>query len=280
MNFIAQGKDNEALALLGTISASDGKAYGFLKELQKAYILSKDSDGNVRTQATAVYEGMMGNNSLPVIVKDLARLLAAKSHAAQKTKTADEIISLLEPLRGDKNPLHHMAREFIAEQLYFKGDKKVALELFAELALSTRTDVKGEAQSALIPSAPFGITGTVLSYLPVREIIGIHKQYPTEGREVAYGLSITPSPIFWNFHDSLYSRERFRDIFGRMGSQGNIALKLINLNVETLMMIAPLTILCAITRSVRQSPWQRRSICFGTPHSTSPSALKCGHKCF
>ncbi len=134
MNFIAQGKDNEALALLGTISASDGKAYGFLKELQKAYILSKDPDGNVRTQATAVYEGMMGNSALPVIVKDLARLLAAKSHSVQKTKTADEIISLLEPLRGDKNPLHHMAREFIAEQLYFKGDKKAALELFAELA--------------------------------------------------------------------------------------------------------------------------------------------------
>jgi hypothetical protein len=167
--------------------------------------------------------------------------------------------------------------------IFFSQTKAKAIPIeksSKEFALSTRTDVKGEAQSALIPSAPFGITGTVLSYLPVREIIGIHKQYPTEGREVAYGLSITPSPIFWNFHDSLYSRERFRDIFGRMGSQGNIALKLINLNVETLMMIAPLTILCAITRSVRQSPWQRRSICFGTPHSTSPSALKCGHKCF
>ncbi len=108
-----------------------------------------------------------------------------------------------------------------------------------ELALSTVDDTSA-AQSALIPNAHFGITGIALSYLPVREIIGIHRQYPIEHREVVYALSITPSPIFWNFHDPLYSVERFQSIFELMGSQGNIALKLTNLDLETFRRVAPL----------------------------------------
>lgn len=134
MTYMAQGKDNEAVAMLASMSASDTKAYGFLRDLQKAHILSKDSDSNVRAQATSVYETMMGNKSLPPIVQELARLLAAKSHATQKTKNSAEVIALVEPLCSEKGSLRHLAQEFKAEQLFLRGDQKAALELFAALA--------------------------------------------------------------------------------------------------------------------------------------------------
>lgn len=134
LGYIAEGKNNEATAMLDTMSVSDTKAYGYLRDIQKAQLLLKNSDAKVKEQGLALYEAMGKNTSLPGFVRDMAHLLAAKEYAAQKSKSVDEIVRMLEGVRGDKNPLRHFAREFIAEQLYIKGDAQAALQTFAELA--------------------------------------------------------------------------------------------------------------------------------------------------
>jgi len=107
-----------------------------------------------------------------------------------------------------------------------KDEKEVKLEKFSK---NKAKDIdESDTRLFPLPNMPSGIKGTIFSYLPVRDIIVLHKNFPSEISEIAYALSHTPSPILWNFHDPLYSLTRFCMLMPLISTRAGIHLKLSN----------------------------------------------------
>ena len=134
-NFIYQGKFEEAEAVLNNLSAGDTKAYGYMRDLQKAALNLASNNSEKHQQAVTAYEQLMKNTKLPEYVRDIARMMLAKVMIVQG-KPVEEVQTTLDPLLKEGQAWRFFALELMSQYHFKLGNKEKALEGFAEIARS------------------------------------------------------------------------------------------------------------------------------------------------
>jgi hypothetical protein len=124
----AQGKDAEAVKLLGAL-ARGGGGYAELAGFEEAAVLAKSGH---HKQAIAVYSRIAATNPHPLF-RDLAVLLSAMQQLRQDA--AQTVIDKLKPLIAPGNPWRPSALELTALAELEAGDKSGARGLYKELSV-------------------------------------------------------------------------------------------------------------------------------------------------
>jgi hypothetical protein len=124
----AQGKDAEAVKLLGAL-ARGGGGYAELAGFEEAAVLAKSGH---HKQAIAVYSRIAATNPHPLF-RDLAVLLSAMQQMQQDA--AKTVVDKLKPLTAPGNPWRPSALELTALAELETGDKSGARGLYKQLSV-------------------------------------------------------------------------------------------------------------------------------------------------
>jgi hypothetical protein len=129
LTLAGQGRTDEALAELATLEADGYGAYPVLARLRSATLQA--AQGNMET-AVAGFDAVANDGSVPVAIRDMARLRAAYilvDHGGYA-----DVSARVEALSADTNALRHSAREALGLAAWKDGRSADALSLFEQLA--------------------------------------------------------------------------------------------------------------------------------------------------
>lgn len=129
---IAEGKSDQALSVLKTISAD--KTYHPLAQFTQAAILSDTPDNpeNIN-QAISLYETLAGDTSIELLWRHVAILQSVRLKFTQDSDKGADLLSVLDPLTTDGAPLQALALEQKAYMLYKMGKTTQAADLYASI---------------------------------------------------------------------------------------------------------------------------------------------------
>lgn len=141
------GKTDQALAAFGKIEKDAGGGYAMLARFREATLLAKSGK---LTAASASFEALANDDSIPARYRDLARLQAgiyALNAGADGNKVADE----MKPLRADGNAYRFSAMEVSALALVNAGKTDEAKKMLKTLTedAGVPRDIAGRAGELL-----------------------------------------------------------------------------------------------------------------------------------
>jgi hypothetical protein len=129
LNLAKQNKTDEALAALGTLEKDGGGSYPVLAKLRAATLLSEKGDA---AGAIAAFNDVSKDNSIPEVVRDLAKLRAA--WLLIDTGTYAQVSAQAEVMATQNHALRHSAREALGLAAFKAGDTAKAKEWFTEIS--------------------------------------------------------------------------------------------------------------------------------------------------
>lgn len=135
--FVAQGKTDQAITLLNTLSHDSKGSYQHLSLFQKAGLLLQENSES--KEAIDLYEKLATNTKIDLLWRNLATLLSVMAKMNQKNFSTEDLLKEIEPIASDQNPWHHYANEIKGILLHNKGESLKALELFARLVQDKQT---------------------------------------------------------------------------------------------------------------------------------------------
>lgn len=123
------GKADEALAAFDALEKDGYGAYPLLARMRAATVQADKGDFKA---AVAGFDEVAADTSIPVAIRDIARLRAALLLVDHGTYA--EVSSRVEALTNDTNPLRHSAREALALAAWKDGKSQDALKLFDQIS--------------------------------------------------------------------------------------------------------------------------------------------------
>jgi len=123
------GKSDEALAALKALETDGYGAYPILARLRSATVLADKGDAKGAVEA---FDAVAADGSIPMSIRDMARLRAAYLLVDNGTYT--EVAQRAEQLSSDTNPLRSSAREALALSAWKEGKASDALKLFEQIS--------------------------------------------------------------------------------------------------------------------------------------------------
>ncbi|GEO82455.1 tetratricopeptide repeat protein [Pararhodospirillum oryzae] len=126
---IARGDRDGAQAALARVADEGVSGIAPLAALRRAALLAEDGK---TAEAVAAYRALIDKRGVDPVFRDTARLLAALHGLA--LLPANEIESLLTPLRGGESPWRPLAEEIAAQAALQGGDRDTGLTLLAGLS--------------------------------------------------------------------------------------------------------------------------------------------------
>lgn len=129
LTLTAQGRTDEGLAQLEALEAGGYGAYPVLARLRAATLQA--SQGNTDA-AVAGFDAVSNDRSVPVAIRDMARLRAA--YILVDHGSYADVSARVEALTADTNALRHSAREALALAAWKESRAQDALSLFEQLA--------------------------------------------------------------------------------------------------------------------------------------------------
>lgn len=123
------GKNDEALAALKALETDGYGAYPILARMRSATVLADKGDFKGAVEA---FDAVAADGSIPMSIRDLARLRAA--YLLVDNGTSAEVSQRAEPLSADTNPLRASAREALALSAWKEGKASDALKLFEQIS--------------------------------------------------------------------------------------------------------------------------------------------------
>lgn len=125
-------KHDEALAALKALEDGGYGSYPVLAKLRAATVHAARGDAG---QAVSNFDAVADDRSVPVAIRDMARLRAAL--LLVDSGSYEDVARRVEALTVDTNPLRHAAREALGLAAWRDGRAADALELFRPLADDT-----------------------------------------------------------------------------------------------------------------------------------------------
>ena len=125
----SEGNGDAALDALTAFQADASQGYQMLAGFQAAALMADGGDGQ---SAAAAYDKLANDNSLDIIYRDLAILLATIQRMNSDGYSAS-LTTALASLAADNNPWRYSARELIAVLAKQSGDTAKARKLFTAL---------------------------------------------------------------------------------------------------------------------------------------------------
>jgi len=129
LTLAGQGKTDEALSALDALEKDGYGAYPVLARLRTATLHAAQGNND---QAVADFDAVAGDGSVPVAIRDMARLRAA--YVLVDHGSYADVSARVEPLTADTNALRHSAREALGLSAWKEGRAADALSLFEQLA--------------------------------------------------------------------------------------------------------------------------------------------------
>lgn len=129
LNLVAEGKNDEALAVLGELEADGYGSYPVLAKFRAAAILADKGD---KDAAIAAFTQIGNDSSLVQVFRDTAKLRAA--WLLVDTGTYDEVSALVEVLSTNAHAMRSSAREILGLSAYRTGDFVKAQQWFEQIA--------------------------------------------------------------------------------------------------------------------------------------------------
>lgn len=127
-----QGKSDEALGILNTLSENGKTGYRYLADLKRASILMAQGKNEAAFQ---LLNELANNKNMPNELRAVARLSLA-GHQID-SKTPDEIQTLLQPLLTETNPFYGSATELAAIAYLKQGNQEAAKNILNQALQST-----------------------------------------------------------------------------------------------------------------------------------------------
>jgi hypothetical protein len=125
-------KDGQSDKALAELQALEKEGYGAYPVLARLRIATLMGAQNKPEDAVAGFDAVSKDSSVPVAIRDMARLRAA--YILIDTGSYDDVASRVEELTADGNPLRHSAREALALAAWKAGRGDDALKLFEQIA--------------------------------------------------------------------------------------------------------------------------------------------------
>lgn len=129
LTLAGEGKTEEALTSLAALEADGYGAYPVLARLRTATLHAERGNHG---EAVAGFDAVAADGSVPVAIRDMARLRAA--YILVDHGTYADVSSRVEALTADTNALRHSAREALGLSAWKEGRAADALTLFEQLA--------------------------------------------------------------------------------------------------------------------------------------------------
>jgi hypothetical protein len=139
------GKADEALAELQTLEKDGYGAYPVLARMRTATLLATQDKPD---EAVAAFDAVANDSSVPVAMRDMARLRAA--YILVDTGSYDDVASRAEALTADGDPLRHSAREALALAAWKAGHGDDALKLFEQIASDAAAPRNAQQRATLM----------------------------------------------------------------------------------------------------------------------------------
>ena len=124
-----EGKNDDALKALQALETEGHGAYPVLARLRSATVLAGGGDFS---GAVAAFDAVSNDGSIPVAIRDMARLRAAIVLVDHGTFA--DVSSRVEVLNADNNPLRHSARELLGLSAWKEGKSTEALKFFDQIS--------------------------------------------------------------------------------------------------------------------------------------------------
>ena len=123
------GKSDEALKALQALEAEGHGAYPVLARLRSATVLADKGDFS---GAVAAFDKVSNDGSIPVAIRDMARLRAALVLVDHGTHA--DVASRVGVLNAETNPLRHSARELLGLSAWNEGKSAEALKFLEQVS--------------------------------------------------------------------------------------------------------------------------------------------------
>lgn len=146
LDLAADKKNDEALAAFTALEKDGTGSYPVLARLRAATLQAQKGDN---AAAIAGFQAIGKDNSVPEVVRDVAKLRAAWLQV--DTVAYDQIAAETEVLTSDGHALRHSAREVLGLAAYKAGDMKRAKDWFSAItnAADAPRNVASRAQIML-----------------------------------------------------------------------------------------------------------------------------------
>ncbi|MBI3444706.1 MAG: tetratricopeptide repeat protein [Magnetospirillum sp.] len=126
---IEQGKKDEAVEVLGKLSADSPKGYRLLADMRAADLRQQAGDF---IAAAALYQKIAADSSVDKVYRDMATIRAA--YLTLDSADPAALDKLVEPLAVESSSWRHSAREIQALTALKRGDAARAADLFGKVA--------------------------------------------------------------------------------------------------------------------------------------------------
>ncbi len=134
LKLASDGKNDEALKALEAVEKEGHGAYPALARLRSATVLADKGDAK---GAVAAFDAVAGDGSVPMSIRDIARLRAA--YLLVDSGSYADVAQRAEPLSADTNSLRAAAREALGLSAWKEGKASDALKLFEQIAADEAT---------------------------------------------------------------------------------------------------------------------------------------------
>jgi hypothetical protein len=149
------GKSDEALKALETLQAEGHGAYPVLARLRSATFLAGKGDFS---GAVAGFDAVSNDGSIPVAIRDMARLRAALVLVDHGTYA--DVSSRVEVLNSESNPLRHSARELLGLSAWKEGNSVEAMKFLEQISADTAAPRNVRERANLLAELIRGSGGT------------------------------------------------------------------------------------------------------------------------
>lgn len=139
------GDTDKALAELQALEKDGYGAYPVLARMRTATLLAAQDKPD---EAVAAFDAVANDGSVPVAMRDMARLRAA--FILVDTGSYDDVASRVEALTADGDPLRHSAREALALAAWKAGRGDDALKLFEQIASDAAAPRNAQQRATLM----------------------------------------------------------------------------------------------------------------------------------
>lgn len=130
---ILRGKKDEALETLEFVAQHGPSTYAVQSKLLIADLLRDSSEPEKIKRARSIYEEISHHSKANSLFREFAQLMAVSMDMSQESN-ADDLLTRLTPLAGEKSPWRLQAMELQAVIYANKGDHAKSTEIFATIA--------------------------------------------------------------------------------------------------------------------------------------------------
>lgn len=141
-----EGKADEAQAALAALETDGYGAYSVLARMRSATVEAEKGDP---TAAIIAFSGIGKDNSVPAVIRDVARMRAA--WLLVDNGTYEQVSAEVEAMATPRDALRHSAREALGLSAFKAGDMTKAREWFTQITEDTEAprNVASRAQMML-----------------------------------------------------------------------------------------------------------------------------------